>query len=100
MRICYLNYEWDLAASTGAATQIHETVAGLARLGHEVHVIPRHRKPPSRPGYGERRVPNRWFHPKTAGAPSPWLSTSWPRYASTARKFDSNSCAEASRETT
>jgi glycosyltransferase involved in cell wall biosynthesis len=61
MRICYLNYEWDLAASTGAATQIRETVAGLERLGHEVHVVARHRQPPSRLGHSAHRTPNRWL---------------------------------------
>lgn len=54
MRICYLHYEWDLEASRGAATQITETVAALERLGHEVVIVPRHRKPASRAS-GHRR---------------------------------------------
>jgi glycosyltransferase involved in cell wall biosynthesis len=58
MRICYMNYEWDLNSSTGAATQIDQTAAGLRRLGHDVEVVNRHRKPDlraashRRPGFG------------------------------------------------
>lgn len=36
MRIAYLNYEWDLQESVGAAAHISELTAGLRRLGHEV----------------------------------------------------------------
>ena len=61
MRICYLNYEWDLEASRGAATQIHQTAAALERLGHDVLVAPRHQKPPSRPGGGRRRPLAGWL---------------------------------------
>ncbi len=61
MRICYINYEWDLEASTGAATQIAQTVGALERLGHQVVVVERHRRPPGTPGNG------------APGRASPWL---------------------------
>lgn len=61
MRICYLHYEWDLEASRGADTQIRETAAALERLGHEVVVVARHRKPADRPGGGRRRPFAGWF---------------------------------------
>lgn len=54
MRICYVNYEWDLNSSTGAATQILQTAAGLRRLGHDVEIVNRHRKPAQRPGSHRR----------------------------------------------
>lgn len=60
MRICYLHYEWDLEASRGADTQIRETTAALERLGHEVVVVARHRKPADRPGGGRRRPLAGW----------------------------------------
>ncbi len=62
MRIAYINYEWDLEASTGAATQIAETVAALERLGHQVVVADRHRKPAGlvRPGWRRRLAPWLW----------------------------------------
>jgi glycosyltransferase involved in cell wall biosynthesis len=61
MRVCYFNYEWDLGASTGAATQIAQTTAGLERLGHRVLVVDRHRKPPGWPGNGRPRSLTRWL---------------------------------------
>jgi glycosyltransferase involved in cell wall biosynthesis len=61
MRICYINYEWDLEASRGAATQIRETAAALDRLGHRVMVMNRHRMPPERPGGGRRRPLAGWL---------------------------------------
>ena len=61
MRVTYLNYEWDLGASTGAATQIRETVAGLERMGHEVLVVDRHRKPAHRTEGKRRRVAHAWL---------------------------------------
>ena len=61
MRVCYFNYEWDLETSTGAATQIAATRAGLERLGHEVVVVDRHRKPAGRAGGGRRRRGGGWL---------------------------------------
>ncbi len=61
MRITYFNYEWDLEASTGAATQIAETVNGLERMGHEVLVVDRHRKRAGRADGRGRRLAHTWL---------------------------------------
>jgi glycosyltransferase involved in cell wall biosynthesis len=45
VRILYLNYEWDLRESSGAATHIHELSTGLRRLGHDVVLCERRRGP-------------------------------------------------------
>ena len=49
MRVLYLNYEWDLEASSGAATHMLQQAAGLERLGHRVEIVHRHRKPLGHP---------------------------------------------------
>jgi glycosyltransferase involved in cell wall biosynthesis len=70
LRITYFNYEWDLRASTGAATQLAQTAAGLERLGHEVLVVDRHRMP-AVPQAGAAR---RFAHPWLWDAANHWRS--------------------------
>jgi len=71
MRICYLNYEWDLERSRGAATQIGETTSALERLGHQVVVVGRHRRPPGRTP-GRRRPLGGWLWEAANHARSLW----------------------------
>jgi glycosyltransferase involved in cell wall biosynthesis len=45
LRVVYFNYEWDLRASSGAATHITELTRNLELMGHQVAVHHRHRVP-------------------------------------------------------
>ena len=62
MRVLYLNYEWDLEASSGAATHMLQQAAGLERLGHRVVLAHRHRKPLGHPATAApTRAKHRWL---------------------------------------
>lgn len=61
LRITYLNYEWDLRESSGAATHIAELTAGLRRLGHDVTAISRRKRPaPAANGHATKQPAGDW----------------------------------------
>ena len=79
--------------------------AGTPSVNPQIKVASRRlwRKNRCRPSSGRSwrrcgRDPDPWSHSKTGAAPWRWPSTLWRRCGNTARKFNSNNCADALRQ--